>query len=75
METDKNLQGMLAWWKQVAPQSGVDKGPVNEATLHGARMALKWTAVVPAAMAVGYLILIAWFRANGGYRQKRIEEA
>ena len=33
-------------------------------------MALKLTAFVPAAMAVGYLILVLYFAAKGGYRQE-----
>ncbi|MGQ0634612.1 MAG: MFS transporter [Planctomycetaceae bacterium] len=45
-----------------------DKGPVLEAEIYGGRMALKWTAAVPAAMAVGYLILVLYFRAQGGYK-------
>jgi hypothetical protein len=45
-----------------------DKGPVLEAEIYGGRMALKWTAAVPAAMAVGYLILVLYFRAKGGYK-------
>ena len=31
-------------------------------------MALKLTAIVPAMMAVGYLILVLYFRAKGGYQ-------
>ena len=46
-----------------------DKGPVKAASIYGGRMALKWTAVVPLTMAVGYLILVLYFRAKGGYSQ------
>jgi hypothetical protein len=35
-------------------------------------MSLKWTALVPLAMAVGYLLLILYFRAIGGYKQVHI---
>jgi MFS family permease len=45
---------------------------VLDARIFGGRMALKWTAVVPLAMAVGYLILLIYFRAKGGYKQVHI---
>ena len=48
---------------------------VLEARIVGGRMALKWTAVVPLAMAVGYLILLIYFRATGGYKQVHITAA
>lgn len=41
---------------------------VLDANLAGGRMALKATAYVPAAMAVGYLLLVLYFRAKGGYK-------
>jgi MFS family permease len=42
---------------------------VREAVIYGGRMSLKWTALVPVIMAVGYLLLIVYFKATGGYRQ------
>lgn len=42
--------------------------PVQEATTYGKQQALKVTAGVPAAMAVGYLLLLIYFRAIGGYK-------
>jgi hypothetical protein len=36
-------------------------------------MALKWTALVPATMAVLYLALILYFQMRGGYRAVHIE--
>ncbi|RIK82469.1 MAG: MFS transporter [Planctomycetota bacterium] len=41
---------------------------VLDAGLYGGGMALKWTAVVPLTMAVGYLLLVIYFRAKGGYQ-------
>ena len=52
----------------------VDKGPVSEARIFGGRMALKWTAAVPAGLAVGFLILLLYFRSTGGYRQVELNE-
>jgi len=46
---------------------------VKAARIFGGRMSLKWTALVPAMMAAGYLVLILYFKAIGGYRQVHIE--
>jgi len=46
---------------------------VRSAVIFGARMSLKWTALVPLVMAVGYLLLILYFKAKGGYQQVHIE--
>jgi MFS family permease len=45
---------------------------VHEADLHGGRSALKTTAIIPATMAVLYLLLILYFRATGGYKALRV---
>jgi MFS family permease len=41
---------------------------VQKAEIFGKQQALKITAIVPAVMAVGYLILLIYFRAIGGYK-------
>jgi hypothetical protein len=41
---------------------------VKPARIYGGQMALKWTAIVPATMAVGYLLLLLYFKATGGYK-------
>jgi MFS family permease len=46
---------------------------VRSAVIYGARMSLKWTALVPLVMAVGYLLLVLYFKAKGGYKQVHIE--
>ena len=48
---------------------------VRTAVIYGARMSLKWTALVPLIMAAGYLLLILYFRSKGGYKQIHLEEA
>ncbi len=48
---------------------------VKEAGIYGGRMALKWTAAVPATMAICYLLLLVYFRAIGGYRAIEIDAA
>jgi MFS family permease len=48
------------------------RGALQRASTHGGRMALKWTAVIPLIMAIGYLSLILYFRARGGYEAVHI---
>lgn len=62
------LQDRIKEDATLTPQEEADKGPVIEAGIYGGRMALKWTAIVPAMMAVGYLILVIYFWAKGGYK-------
>ncbi len=60
------------WWLTAEPFAKTDQKFVEESRLYGSRMALIWTAAVPAAMAVGYLLLIIYFRATGGYKQEHL---
>jgi MFS family permease len=48
---------------------------VRSAVIYGGRMSLKWTALIPLVMAVGYLLLILYFKAKGGYKQVHLEGA
>ncbi len=69
------ITNLEEWWQSTGqPNASVDEGPVSEARIFGGRMALKWTAVVPAFLAVGYLILLLYFRSRGGYRQVELNE-
>jgi len=45
---------------------------VRDAVIHGGRMSLKWTALVPLTMAALYLVLILYFKAKGGYKAVHI---
>jgi MFS family permease len=65
---DENLQALNSWWEDAKAYASQDKPKVNEATLRGGKQALTWTAAVPAAMALGYLLLIFYFKAIGGYK-------
>jgi MFS family permease len=68
--TDKNLEDLEKWWEdQGKPNVTVDRKPIESAELDGGKKALTWTSVVPAAMAVCYLLLILYFRLTGGYKQ------
>jgi MFS family permease len=72
-KADQHLARLAAWWEAVRSQATLDRAPVTEATLQGGRLALRWTAVLPALMAVGYVFLIRYFRSKGGYEQMYIE--
>jgi hypothetical protein len=48
---------------------------VRSAVIYGGRMSLKWTALLPLIMAAGYLLLIIYFKASGGYKQVHIESS
>lgn len=68
LSAEPPLEKLSNWWNQSKEFASQDKAPVNEASLHGGKMALQWTALVPAMMAVGYLILILYFKSQGGYK-------
>lgn len=46
---------------------------VRSAAIHGGRMSLRWTALLSAIMAAGYLGLILHFRARGGYQPVHLQ--
>lgn len=54
-------------------QRTADQRAVHASDLHGGKTALRVTALVPAAMALCYLLLILYFKARGGYKQVHIE--
>ncbi len=69
------LQELYVWWEQEAePHKEQDHEPVKAARIYGGQMALKYTAGVPAFMFVGYLLLVLYFRSQGGYTQLTIYE-
>jgi len=45
-----------------------------EASIHGGQSAFRWTALVPLTMALGFLLLIFYFRAQGGYKAIQLEK-
>ena len=57
-DTFKSLRGQRDWWDANKGFAEKDAGPVGEAGLHGSRMAIRMTAVVPAAMAGLFVLLI-----------------
>jgi MFS family permease len=71
---NKEQQQIAKWWESNKQYASQDAGPIAEAGLFGGRMALKWTALVPAIMAVLYFLLIIYFMLQGGYKRVVIEE-
>jgi len=61
-EAFAGLRGQKQWWDANKQFAQTDGGPVGEATLHGSRMAIRYTALVPLTMAVLYVILLFAFR-------------
>jgi MFS family permease len=65
------LRELDAWWQQEKAHMSTDKPAVAAAGLHGSRMAVRLTALVPATMAVCYVVLLVWLRqrpAGGGHQ-------
>jgi len=50
-----------------------DQKAVLEAGIVGGQSALRVTALIPATMAVGYLILLVYFNMTGGYKAEHLE--
>ncbi len=71
---EENLTKLKVWWDtEGRPNYETDKPKLEEARLYGGKQALLYTAGVPAAMAVGFLILLLIFAATGGYKQVHID--
>jgi MFS family permease len=72
---EETLTALKTWWdKEGRPNYEGDKSHLNQARLYGGKQALLYTAAVPAAMAVGFLLLLLIFAAGGGYKQVHIHE-
>jgi MFS family permease len=70
-----NLTKLKKWWDtEGEPNYKIDKPRLEEARLYGAKTALLYTAVVPAVLAVGFLILLLYFAMTGGYKQVHLAE-
>jgi len=71
---DENHAKLATWWEGAKASADKDKKPVDEAGIHGGKTALKLTAYVPAMMAVIFLLLILFFKAQGGYKALNVED-
>jgi MFS family permease len=68
LSDDPNLSGLVAWWEAAKQFASTDKPLVQAARLFGGQMALRWTAIVPFCMAIGFGILFIYFSMTGGYQ-------
>jgi MFS family permease len=68
LDQDENLKKRVEWWNEAKKYASGDEKSVAAARLDGGKTALTWTAAVPATMALGYLLLILYFKAIGGYK-------
>ena len=70
-EAVRQQQELVTWWRERASATAAADQPlVEEAGLVGGRQALKTTALVPAVMLACYLLLIGYFRLQGGYQAR-----
>ncbi len=75
-QSNDELDKLTGWWDGAGqPNAASDKPKVEESRLFGGKQALLYTALVPAAMAVGYLLLILIFALGGGYRQVHLDQS
>lgn len=72
--TIEKLNAQLARIDEVLPTLDQDAKPIHEAIDYGGHRALTLTAYVPSAMAVGFLILLIYFAAIGGYKKVEMQE-
>lgn len=70
LEDFAELKGAVDWWNTNKATIETDGPPLASAGLHGSRMAIRLTALVPVTMAVFYLLMILGFKAKGGYKPK-----
>lgn len=75
-EANPELVQLKEWWDTTGkPHAKHDKSLVVEAEIKGGQQALRWTAIVPLTMAVGYLLILLYFKAKGGYKQEVLHGA
>ena len=66
---DENLEKLNDWFQNVEkPHVDADKSIVQAADIYGGRSALKVTSAIPVGMAAGFLLLVLYFIAKGGYK-------
>jgi hypothetical protein len=71
---EEELTKRKEWWDTKGKPNYENDAPMLEdARLYGGKTALLYTAAVPAAMAVGFLLLVLLFAATGGYKQVHID--
>ena len=64
---------LVQWWNGAKATATGDKTLVTEAGLHGGRMALRITAIVPFTMFLCYGLLNLYFKSKGGYKAVNVK--
>jgi len=72
LSDSKGLNSLDDWWENTKVFADRDRKPVEDAGFYGAGRALVVTAIAPALMGVGFLILILYFKRKGGYKSVEI---
>ena len=72
-QSDPNIAKLSAWWAEAKTTAAQDKPLVTSAELHGSKMALRITAVIPLMQAALLLGILIYFKSRGGYKQVHIE--
>jgi MFS family permease len=73
-ELERELTALYEWWQREGqPNFEEDRAPLKEARFDGGKKALLYTAVVPAILAIGFMLLIVYFVLLGGYKQVHLE--
>jgi hypothetical protein len=74
LNKNPSLFHLNKWWNEEAKSTEkTDAKLIGDASFAGAKKALTWTSFVPAALAVGFLLLILVFQLQGGYKQIHID--
>ena len=76
---EKELEGILRarlqWWEtEGKPNYATDRPVIETAVLVGSRKALLYTALVPAGLVIGFVLLYIYFAMKGGYKQVDIDD-
>lgn len=75
VKLEQNLNNLQQWWRtEGLPDFDKDRPELERARLYGAKTALLYTAFVPLSLAIGFMILIAYFYFTGGYKQVHLED-
>ena len=67
----KGLREQYEWWEANKGTAEEDKDPVVKANLYGSRTAIQVTALVPATMAVLYLLLMFVFKQDVQHEEEK----
>ncbi len=71
---EKELAALSTWWESNKATLDVDAPALTEAGIHGSRIAIRLTAIIPATMFVIFLLLLLYFKAKGGYKVVELDE-